>query len=99
LLTDNPYTTLQILLEPRADPTRLTPDFLELLRRECYRESTYLDRYFSMHPGPPRGAKHLVVWLPAETRDALPPAHWETLEPYATLLEPDPTPPVPTSDG
>jgi hypothetical protein len=85
LLTDNPHTTLQIILEPLADPLRLTVETLELLLSTCYRTTTYLDRYYSLHPGRWLGAKRLFV---------LPPRHaslendlWlDQVADYATLL-------------
>ena len=39
------------MLEPAGDPRRLTPQTLELLMAACYRNPTYLDRYYSLHPG------------------------------------------------
>ena len=65
LLNDNPHTTLQVILEPTGDPRCLTADTLESLLAACYRNATYLDRYYSLHPGPLLGAKRLFVLPPA----------------------------------
>jgi radical SAM superfamily enzyme YgiQ (UPF0313 family) len=67
LLADNPYTTLQVVLEPTGDPERLTVETLELLLSTCYRTTTYLDRYYSLQPGRLLGSKRLVVALPKES--------------------------------
>jgi hypothetical protein len=64
LLTLNPHLTLDVLLEPMADPTRLTANTLESLLAACYRMPTYLDRYYSLQPGRLLGAKRLTVLLP-----------------------------------
>jgi hypothetical protein len=68
LLADNPHTTLQVVLEPTADPERLTIDTLELLLATCYQNPTYLDRYYSLHPGPLLGSKRLVVAIGRRAR-------------------------------
>ena len=59
LLADNPFTTLQIILEPLGDPTELTVRTLEILREACYCQPTYLDKFYSVLPGRPKGAKRL----------------------------------------
>jgi hypothetical protein len=64
VLADNPHTTLQVVLEPRGDPRRVTPELLESLLAECYRTTSYLDWYYSLHPGGLLGAKRLVVVAP-----------------------------------
>lgn len=70
LLDDNPHTTLQVLLQPGAARS-ITPSFLADLRRTCYRRTTYLDRFYSILPGPMKGSKRLVVLLDASERDRL----------------------------
>lgn len=83
LLDANPYTTLQVILEPTADPSRLTAETLELLLATCYRTPTYLDRYYSLHPGKLLGAKRLFVLLGERTASA----DWRrSIADYATLL-------------
>jgi radical SAM superfamily enzyme YgiQ (UPF0313 family) len=64
VLTENPFTTLQILLEPKGDPRRLTIETLAALLDACQRQPTYLDRFYAMQPGKPIGAKRLVVLTP-----------------------------------
>lgn len=65
LLADNPHTTLQVLLEP-GDPATVTLELLESLREACYRQTTYLDRFYSILPGPMKGSKRLIVLVPNE---------------------------------
>ncbi len=70
LLTENPHTTLQVILEP-GDPRSITAAFLADLTRTCYRRTTYLDRFYSILPGPMKGSKRLVVLLDAAQRESL----------------------------
>ena len=86
LLTANPHTTLQVILEPTADPRRLTAETLELLLATCYRSPTYLDRYYSLHPGRLLGSKRLAVLLPLRLRDGLPKDWCRRVADYASLL-------------
>ena len=86
LLTDNPHTTLLVILEPSGDPERLTAETLELLLAACYQAPTYLDRYYSMHPGRLLGSKRLAVLLPLAMRDSLGESWREQVADCATLL-------------
>jgi len=88
LLTDNPHTTLQVILEPTADPKRLTAEALDVLLANCYRTTTYLDRYYSLHPGRLLGSKRLFVLLPPGTGERVDDAWLESVASYATLLLP-----------
>jgi radical SAM superfamily enzyme YgiQ (UPF0313 family) len=77
VLQDNPFTTLQIALEPKTADiaevcTSLDPDLAAALMEACQQQPTYLDKYYAMHPGVPRGAKRLIVLLASEQRDQLP---------------------------
>jgi radical SAM superfamily enzyme YgiQ (UPF0313 family) len=63
LLSDNPHTTLEVILEPQGNPNLLTPATLEALRAACCQETSYLDRFYSIQPGRWKGAKRLVVAL------------------------------------
>lgn len=63
LLDANPHTTLHVQLEPTGDPQRLTPETVELVFATCYRAASYLDRYYSMHPGERLGSKRLSILL------------------------------------
>ena len=85
LLTDNPHTTMQVLLEP-GDPASVTLDLLEALRQACYRQTTYLDRFYSILPGPMKGSKRLVVLVPS---DWLSRPELEPLEEVATFVTRD----------
>lgn len=69
LLDDNPHSTLRIVLEPTGDPTTLTMSFLQAIRTACLKEPSYLDRFYSMQLGRPKGAKHIVIRLPWSARD------------------------------
>lgn len=86
LLADNPYTTLQVVLEPTGDPEQLTVETLELLLSTCYRTTTYLDRYYSLQPGRLLGSKRLVVALPQKSPQQ-PSESWkEQVAEFATLV-------------
>ncbi len=65
VLADNPHTTLQVVLEPAGEPRRLTAATFEALLQEFYREPSYLDRFYGLTSGSPKGAKRIVVALPA----------------------------------
>jgi radical SAM superfamily enzyme YgiQ (UPF0313 family) len=84
VLDDNPHTTLQVVVEPR-DATSITIPFLAELRRVCYRRTTYLDRFYSILPGPMKGSKRLVVVLDAGD-DRLSEAELDAVGEYATLV-------------
>jgi radical SAM superfamily enzyme YgiQ (UPF0313 family) len=86
LLTDNPHTTLQVVLEPTGDVERLTPETLELLLANCYKTTTYLDRYYSLQPGRLLGSKRLIVLLPNEQRRRARESWRREAAEYATLL-------------
>ncbi len=70
LLDDNPHSTLRIVLEPTADPACLTMSFLQAIRTACLKEPSYLDRFYSMQLGRPKGAKHIVIRLPWSARES-----------------------------
>ena len=76
LLLHNPFTTLQIVLEPEEwdEATvcnRLPPDLIDALLAACHAQPTYLDKYYAMHPGPRRGAKRLILSDPLPERRAM----------------------------
>lgn len=70
-LRANPHITLQVVLEPVGRPERLGIELLQKLMEVCYSSTSYLDRYYSMHPGHLPGAKRLFVLLPVEERARL----------------------------
>jgi radical SAM superfamily enzyme YgiQ (UPF0313 family) len=86
LLADNPFATLQIILEPLGDPTELSVRTLEILREACYREPTYLDKFYSVLPGRPKGAKRLVVLLADDQHSGLDADWLDQVDQYATLV-------------
>jgi len=71
VLADSPHTTLEVVLEPRTAHQRLQTATLERLLAACYQSTSYLDRYYSLHPGRTLGAKRLVLLLPAPERARL----------------------------
>jgi radical SAM superfamily enzyme YgiQ (UPF0313 family) len=85
VLDENPHTTLQVLLEP-GDADSISPAFLAELRRTCYRRTTYLDRFYSILPGPMKGSKRLVLLLDDNERAQLGPEVLAALEEFATIV-------------
>jgi hypothetical protein len=86
LLTDNPHTTLQVILEPTDDPRRITLDALDTLRRACFRNPSYLDRFYAVLPGRTQGAKRLVIVVPDES-EWPPDENWlDTASDFATVV-------------
>jgi hypothetical protein len=67
LLTDNPHTTLQVVLEPPHDADagqvqrQLSPRRLASLVSVCQENPTYLDKFYALQPGRTGGAKRLVL--------------------------------------
>jgi radical SAM superfamily enzyme YgiQ (UPF0313 family) len=105
LLADNPFTTLQIVLEPTREPSpsgrgqgegagirpaqiskTLTAETCEALLAVAFRRPTYLDRFYSVSPGRIKGAKRLIVLLPAELRTRAPRQWLGQIESRATIL-------------
>jgi len=71
LLEDNPHSTLRIVLEPTSDHASLTMSFLQAIRTACLQDPSYLDRFYSMQLGRPKGAKHIVIRLPWSSRESV----------------------------
>ncbi|MFM9966096.1 MAG: B12-binding domain-containing radical SAM protein [Planctomycetaceae bacterium] len=71
LLDDNPHSTLRIVLELTGDPASLTMSFLQAIRTACLKDPSYLDRFYSMQLGRPKGAKHIVIRLPWSARESV----------------------------
>jgi radical SAM superfamily enzyme YgiQ (UPF0313 family) len=91
VLTADPFTTLQVVLEPHSDleplaiPSAISRHVLEELTAVCQANPTYLDRYYALQPGRPNGAKRLILLLPAGFRTRLD-ADWiEEIGSYATI--------------
>ncbi len=92
ILAANPFTTLQIVLEPKDAtlaeelPSSLTLSLLQEILATCQEPSTYLDRYYSMQPGRSNGAKRLILLLPADARPTVTESWREAVGEYATLV-------------
>jgi radical SAM superfamily enzyme YgiQ (UPF0313 family) len=75
VLRGDPFTTLQVVLEPLTEVTdveeTITMRLLDLLLKTCQANPTYLDRYYALQPGRPNGAKRLIVVLPLALRPQL----------------------------
>jgi hypothetical protein len=77
LLRENPFTTLQVVLEPSGEATaeavrdEVGARLLGELMAACQANPTYLDKYYALHPGRPNGAKRLIVLLPLTLRERL----------------------------
>src|SRR5204863_233531 len=48
VLADNPYTTLQVVLEPTAELPE--PGVFDALLAACHANPTYLDKYYALQP-------------------------------------------------
>jgi radical SAM superfamily enzyme YgiQ (UPF0313 family) len=92
VLDTNPFTTLQVVLEPdtnldAAEVCRsLDVGLLETFFGVCQTQSSYLDCYYALQPGRPNGAKRLVVLLPTEWRRRLDPGWLEEMRTLATIV-------------
>jgi hypothetical protein len=92
ILTANPFTTLQIVLESKKAcsvhgvPESLNINLLRQLLAVCQESSTYLDRYYAVQPGSTSGAKRLIVLLPATMRSMLSDSWREAAGEHATLV-------------
>jgi hypothetical protein len=91
VLEANPFSTLQIVLEPVKVRSKqlckqIQPDFLMDLVTACQAKPTYLDKFYALQPGEINGAKRLVVIFPQEFRPVLPLAWIEALKEFATLV-------------
>jgi radical SAM superfamily enzyme YgiQ (UPF0313 family) len=92
VLDPNPFTTLQVVLEPTGELNseavrrQIGPRLLDELMAACQASPTYLDKFYALQPGRPNGAKRLVVLLPLPLRDDLPPEWIEDVGESATLV-------------
>jgi radical SAM superfamily enzyme YgiQ (UPF0313 family) len=84
VLDDNPFTTLQVVLEPDA-ASGVSPSFLQALFAVCQERPTYLDKYYALQPGGTNGAKRLIVLLPREWRPRVSADWLEAVGALATL--------------
>jgi len=78
VLSDNPFTTLQVVLDTSVTDSRSVADsithrVLDALTAAGLDRPTYLDEYYAMQPGRMNGAKRLIVVLPESLREQLTP--------------------------
>jgi radical SAM superfamily enzyme YgiQ (UPF0313 family) len=108
LLTDNPFTTLQIVLEPISRPSpsgrgqgegaeclpeTLTAATCDAILQAAFRHPTYLDRFCSVQPGRLKGAKRIVVGLSKLEGSCATGQEWlEIIRQYATIITSDSKP-------
>jgi radical SAM superfamily enzyme YgiQ (UPF0313 family) len=92
VLAANPFTTLQVVLEPTGVviPEALrrvfAPEFFGRLLGTCLENPTYLDKFYAVQPGRPNGAKRLIVLLPLVTRAGCDPEWIAEVGEFATLV-------------
>ncbi len=91
VLDNDRFTTLQVVLEPKEPDVvgicqGCAPALAHNLRQACAQQPTYLDKYYALHPGPPRGARRLVLLLPSALRAILPTDWLDTWREAATLV-------------
>jgi radical SAM superfamily enzyme YgiQ (UPF0313 family) len=91
VLEANPFTTLQVVVEPTSSAPsavqgQITTRLLESLTVTCQQMPTYLDRFYALQPGAVNGAKRLIVLLPLTLRTRTD-THWvEGVGEYATVV-------------
>jgi radical SAM superfamily enzyme YgiQ (UPF0313 family) len=89
VLADNPFTTLQVVVEPAlAEPIeeRLPPSALSRLLAACQETPTYLDKFYALQPGGLNGAKRLVVLLPRQLRCRVSPDWLDSCSDFAVVV-------------
>jgi hypothetical protein len=64
----------------------LTPATCEALLTAAIRRPTYLDRFYSVHPGQIKGAKRLVVVLPSESEHSRDAQWLDKISDYASIV-------------
>lgn len=82
----NPHGTFEIVVEPTGDPRRVTPELLDGLLRAAFATTSYLDRFYAVMPGRPKGAKRLVVVVAATERERLGRAWASSIGEFATIV-------------
>lgn len=86
VLADCPHSTLQVILDPKNDPTRISNQCVEQLLASCYQHPNYLDRYYSLNPQGLLGSKRVLVALDDELIDTVNPDWADAIEESATLV-------------
>ena len=64
ILEANPFTTLQVVVESGSGGKMPHAESLNQIIEACHLNPTYLDKYYSLQPGEPRGAKRIVLLVP-----------------------------------
>ena len=91
-LAANPFTTLQVILEPEGNLTaqqicdQIEPRLLSELLTACQANPSYLDKFYALQPGRIKGAKRLVLILSQDLRELLPFSWIEAVGEFATLV-------------
>lgn len=85
VVTENPHSTLQLVLEPEAAGS-VSLALLAELKRTCYRRTTYLDRFYSILPGPMKGSKRLVLLLSEDEAERLNESEVDAIAEFATIV-------------
>jgi radical SAM superfamily enzyme YgiQ (UPF0313 family) len=88
---NNPHGTFQIVCEPTGDPNRVTPEAIEAVLAAAFSSTSYLDRFYAVMPGRPKGAKRVLVVVPVAERERLGRAWADELGRFATLVWQTPT--------
>jgi radical SAM superfamily enzyme YgiQ (UPF0313 family) len=92
LLEEDPFTTLQVVLEPQGPLSAaglgasLSPRLLEMLTAACQEQPTYLDKFYALQPGRANGAKRLILLLPLCLRGAVGAEWLEEMAGVATVV-------------
>ena len=86
VLRDCPHTTLQIVLEPTGDPTRITNECVDRILATCYQQPNYLDRYYSLNPQGLLGSKRVLVVVDDDVIDTLDGDWLDAIEESAVLV-------------
>jgi radical SAM superfamily enzyme YgiQ (UPF0313 family) len=94
----NPHGTFQIVVEPAGDPRHATPELLEALLGAALETTSYLDRFYAVMPGRPKGAKRLIVVVPHDQRETLGRDWADALGELATIVWRGAPPAAPIAD-
>jgi hypothetical protein len=92
LLRANPFTTLQVVLDPGENPEAeavqesVGPQIIATLLEACQEQPTYLDKFCSWQPGQPAAAKRVIVLLPFALRTQLSAAWLEAVGEAAVFV-------------
>lgn len=88
---NNPHGTFQIVCEPTGDPSRVTAEAIEALLAAAFGSTSYLDRFYAVMPGRPKGAKRVLVVVPVAQRERLGREWADEIGQFATIVWQTPT--------